>query len=178
MSGRSRARFGTIRGRLLLGFTALIALLLVAGVLARRTMMQMSTAVGATLEGVQEEARQSAALSGDVAQTLEAASSYVETRDTIALTAFRRYGWDAHRVQREMNARLGRSSDNSERKDQEATIDAVTDEMADSITVTGSLEECAEKLDERRALGVDLPVVSLPSGDARRVERVLSALMA
>ena len=29
-----------------------------------------------------------------------------ETRDTTALAAFRRFGWDAHRVQREMNARL------------------------------------------------------------------------
>ena len=65
---------GTIRGRLALGFTALIALLLVAGVLARRTMTQMSVAIDATLKGVQEEARQSAELSGDVTQTIEAAN--------------------------------------------------------------------------------------------------------
>ena len=66
-------RHGTIRGRLVLGFAALIALLVVAGVLARRTMTRMSVTVGTTLEGVQAEARQSAELSGDVAQTIEAA---------------------------------------------------------------------------------------------------------
>src|SRR5690349_12747914 len=95
---------GTIRGRLVFGFAALIALLLVAGVLARRTMSQMSSAIGTTLEGVQAEARQSAELSGDVAQTLGAASAYFETRDTAALSQLRRFGWEAHRVQRAMNA--------------------------------------------------------------------------
>jgi hypothetical protein len=64
-------RGGTIRGRLVIGFTALIGLLMVAGVLARGTMRRMSVAVGTTLEGVQAEARQSAELSGDVAQTIE-----------------------------------------------------------------------------------------------------------
>jgi methyl-accepting chemotaxis protein len=132
-------RLGTIRGRLVFGFAALIALLLIAGVLARRTMLQMSSTVGSTLEGVQEEARQSAALSGDVAQTLQAASSYVETRDTAALAAFRRYGWEAHRVQREMNARLGRSSDQSERKDEEAGLIAAIDSRFSELEVRYAL---------------------------------------
>ena len=49
MNVSALSRRGTIRGRLTLGFTALIALLLVAGVLARRTMTQMSAAIDATL---------------------------------------------------------------------------------------------------------------------------------
>jgi methyl-accepting chemotaxis protein len=130
---------GTIRGRLVMGFTALIALLLVAGVLARRTMTQMSDTIGATLEGVQEEARQSAELSGDVAQTIEAASSYLRTRDSTALAAFRRYGWDAHRVQREMNARLGRSSDNEDRKGEEAGLIAAIDSRFSDLEVRYAL---------------------------------------
>jgi len=130
---------GTIRGRLVLGFAALIALLLVAGLLTRRTMTQMSGAIGTTLEGVQAEARQSAELSGDVAQTLEAASSYVETRDTTALARFRRFGWEAHRVQREMNARLGRSSVADDRKDEEAGLLASIDSRFSEIEVRYAL---------------------------------------
>ena len=139
MSAVVFSRRGTIRGRLVLGFTALIALLLVAGVLARRTMTEMSGTIGATLEGVQEEARQSAELSGDVAQTIEAASSYVQKRDTAALAAFRRYGWDAHRVQRAMNARLGRSTDGEDRKGDEAGLIAAIDSRFSDLEVRYAL---------------------------------------
>jgi hypothetical protein len=130
---------GTIRGRLIGGFTALIVLLLVAGVLARRTMTQMSGTISATLVGVQEEAHQSAELSADVAQTIEAASRYVQSRDTTALAAFRRYGWDAHRVQREMNARLGRSSDTDARKGEEAGLIAAIDSRFSELEVRYAL---------------------------------------
>ncbi|PYP78994.1 MAG: hypothetical protein DMD35_09490 [Gemmatimonadetes bacterium] len=133
------SRRGTIRGRLTLGFTALIVLLLIAGVLARRTMTQMSGTIDATLRGVQEEARQSAELSGDVAQTIEAASSYVQTRDTNALAAFRKYGWHAHEVQREMNARLGRASERNERKDEEAGLIAMIDSRFSDLEVRYTL---------------------------------------
>ena len=85
-------RRGTIRGRLTLGFSALIVLLMIAGVLARRTMTEMSVTIATTLKGVQDEARQSAELSSDVTQTIEAASRYVQTRDTAALAAFRKSG--------------------------------------------------------------------------------------
>ena len=64
--GRGKRR-GTIRQRLVGGFGMLVVLLLVAGVLGRRTMTQMAASIGPTLQGVQEEARQSAQLSADVA---------------------------------------------------------------------------------------------------------------
>jgi methyl-accepting chemotaxis protein len=142
-------RSGTIRGRLVLGFAALIGLLIVAGVLARRTMTRMSVAVGATLEGVQAEARQSAALSGDVAQTIEAAGTYLRTRDTAARTVFSRYGWEAHRVQREMNARLGHAGDAAERKGEEAAIIAAIDSRFSELEVRYALAH--------RLLDVDRP---------------------
>jgi methyl-accepting chemotaxis protein len=133
------SRRGTIRGRLTLGFTALIALLLVAGVLARRTMTQMSVAIDATLKGVQEEGRQSAELSGDVVQTIEAANSYVQTRDTSALVAFRRYGWHAHQVQSAMNARLSRATERIERRDEEAGLIAEIDSRFSELEVRYAL---------------------------------------
>jgi len=130
---------GTIRGRLIGGFTALIVLLLIAGVLARRTMAQMSGTISTTLSGVQQEAQQSAELSADVAQTIEAASRYVQSRDTATLAAFHRFGWDAHRVQREMNARLGRSSDSEARKGEEAGLIATIDSRFSDLEVRYAL---------------------------------------
>ena len=139
MSALTLSHRGTIRGRITLGFTALIALLLVAGVLARRTMTQMSVTIDATLRGVQEEARQSAQLSGDVAQTIEAANSYAQTRDTTALVAFREHGWHAHEVQRAMNARLSRASERTERRDEEAGLIAEIDSRFSDLEVRYAL---------------------------------------
>src|SRR5688572_3223806 len=139
MSTRVFSCRGTIRGRLTLGFTALIGLLLVAGVLARRTMSEMSRTIDATLKGVQEEARQSAKLSGDIAQTIEAASSYLQTRDTLRVAAFRRYGWHAHEVQRAMNARLSRASETTDRRDEEAGLIAAIDSRFSELEVRYAL---------------------------------------
>ena len=139
MSTRVFSSRGTIRGRLTLGFTALIALLLVAGILARRTMSEMSATIDATLRGVQEEAHQSAELSGDIAQTIESASSYLQTRDTVTLAAFRRYGWHAHEVQRAMNARLSRAAEANDRRDEEAGLIAAIDSRFSELEVRYAL---------------------------------------
>ena len=41
--------------------------------------------------------------------------------------------------------------------------DAVTDEMMDALAITGSPEECVAELQRRRAFGIDLHILSLPS---------------
>jgi methyl-accepting chemotaxis protein len=126
--------------RLVGGFGALVILLLVAGVVARRTMTGMASTIGSTLEGVQAEARQSAQLSAAVAQTLEAANRYVETRDTIALAAFRRYGGQTHEVQRAMNARLSRTPDNAAiRREEEVGMVAAIDARFSDIEIAYAL---------------------------------------
>jgi methyl-accepting chemotaxis protein len=136
----TRGKRGTIRTRLVRGFSALVILLLAAGVLASRTMTQMADAIGITLEGVQTEAQQSAQLSAAVSQTLEAGSRYVETRDSSALDAFHRYGAQAHLVQREMNARLSQTPDNAAiRKEEEAGVIAAIDSRFSAIEVEYAL---------------------------------------
>jgi methyl-accepting chemotaxis protein len=136
----TRGKRGTIRSRLVRGFSALVILLVVAGVLARRTMTQMADAIGTTLEGVQTEAQQSAQLSAAVSQTLEAGSRYVESRDSSALDAFRRYGAQAHLVQREMNARLSQTPDNAAiRKAEVAGVIAAIDSRFSAIEVEYAL---------------------------------------
>ena len=136
----TRGKRGTIRTRMVRGFSVLVILLVVAGVLARRTMTQMAVAIGTTLEGVQTEAQQSAQLSAAVSQTLEAGSRYVESRDSSALDAFRRYGAQAHLVQREMNARLSQTPDNAAiRKEEEAGVIASIDSRFSEIEVEYAL---------------------------------------
>jgi len=176
------SRRGTIRGRLTLGFTALIVLLLVAGVLARRTMTQMSTAIGATLKGVQEEARQSAELSGDVSQTIEAASTYVQTRDSSALAAFRKNGWHAHEVQRAMNARLSRQSERNDRKDEEAGLIAEIDSRFSELEVHYALAhrllDIGRTADAARQETLARGVVGELLGDIEKLGRLKAAKVA
>ncbi|MFI5256200.1 MAG: methyl-accepting chemotaxis protein [Gemmatimonadales bacterium] len=161
----AQAKRGTIRTRLVRGFAALVLLLVVAGVLARRTMTQMADTIGTTLEGIQAESQQSAQLSAAISQTLEAGSRYVETRDPTALEAFRRFGAQAHLVQREMNARLSKTPDNAAiRKEEEAGVIASIDSrfseieveyaMAHRLTDLGRLDEAhRESLKARSIVG-------------------------
>jgi methyl-accepting chemotaxis protein len=100
-----RIRLNTIRSRLWQGFGVLVALLVIAGIVARRSFTGMSFAIAQTLAEVQEEAQLASSLSADIAKTIEAGSRYLETKDSTAQNAFRRYGWAAHEVQREMNDR-------------------------------------------------------------------------
>jgi F420-dependent oxidoreductase-like protein len=55
---------------------------------------------------------------------------------------------------------------------------AVSDRMLEQTAVVGSLDECKEDLDERRALGVDLPIVPMPGRDAAETGKVLEKLLA
>ncbi len=64
-----------------------------------------------------------------------------------------------------------------ERRDPAGAAAAIPDRMLDDITVIGPLDACAEKLDELRALGVDVPIVALPQGEPRAVGRILERLL-
>ncbi len=101
---RSRSIFGSIQSRLLFGFGALVMLLAFAVLFGRHSMLEMSSLIRATLADVQAEGRLSGELSNGVLQQLEAASHYLETRDSVAAADFRRLSWQSHRVQRDMNA--------------------------------------------------------------------------
>src|SRR5437762_9317315 len=95
-------RLNSIRGRLWLGFGVLVLLLAMAGVVGQRSMTILSQATTSALADVQTEARLSGELSADIAQTIESGARYLETRDTAAESGFRKFGWAAHDVQRQM----------------------------------------------------------------------------
>ncbi len=178
-----RAKRGRIRTRMVTGFGILVLLLLVAGVFARRTMTQMAAGIATTLEGVQEESRQSAQISSDVGQTLDAATRYLETRDTSALQAFRRYGWDAHQVTRAMNARLSRSAgDEQVRKDEEvgviSSIDNRFSDVENHYALAHRLTDLGRAADARAEAGRGRAVVADLMGDIERLGQIKSAKVA
>lgn len=102
--------WNTIRGRLWLGFSFVVALLVIAGILARGSLTGMSQTIAASLTEVQAEAELASRLSADVAKTIEAGARYLDSRDSAAQNAFRHYGLTAHDVQREMNDRPNQSA--------------------------------------------------------------------
>jgi len=64
-----------------------------------------------------------------------------------------------------------------EARDPRAAAAGVSDRMLDQTAVVGPLERCKEDLDERRALGVDLPLIQMPGRDAPEMGRILEALL-
>ena len=102
---------GTIRGRLLVGFGTLVMLLVGAGLVGRTSMTSTSAMVDRVLDNVQRENRLSTQLSADITRALDAANGYLSSRDTADAEEFRRLAWDAHRVQRAMNALPGQTAE-------------------------------------------------------------------
>ncbi len=46
----------------------------------------------------------------------------------------------------------------------ERALEAVTDKMVDALTIAGDPKYCVEEMQRRREYGIDLPIVSLPTG--------------
>src|SRR5689334_16138973 len=90
----------TIRGRLWVGFGVLVAMLVVAGIVARRSFSGISDTITESLAEVQTESQLASALSANIAKTIEAGARYLDSRDSTAETAFRKYGWASHDIQR------------------------------------------------------------------------------
>ena len=104
-------RLNSIAQRLWVGFGALMILMLIAGVLGWRSLTVMSRAIRETLAEVQLESRLSSDLATDVAQSIQAGGHYVDSRDSLSLQDFRRYGMRAHVVQRGMSNMRGQTTD-------------------------------------------------------------------
>ena len=102
-------RFRSIRQRLLTGFWLLVGLFVAAGLVARASMLTMSTLIGETLAEVQEAGQQATRLSTSVSQELAAAARYLQSRDSLSQAEFRRFASEAHRVQREMYRNKGQA---------------------------------------------------------------------
>ncbi len=148
MSTLERLKLKTIRGRLWLGFGVLVALLLVAGIVARRSFAGMSATITQSLTEVQAEAQLSSQLSADAAKTIEAGARYLETRDSTAQNAFRKFGWAAHDIQHQMNERPNQSAGEVAMV---ATIDNKLSAMEVSYALAHRLTDLGRMDDARKA---------------------------
>jgi len=63
-------------------------------------------------------------------------------------------------------------------RDPKAAAAGVSDRMLDQTAIVGPLERCKEELDERRTLGVDLPLIGMPGRDAAEMAKILETLLA
>ncbi|HEY9225609.1 MAG TPA: HAMP domain-containing protein, partial [Gemmatimonadaceae bacterium] len=132
MSRIEGARMNTIRGRLWFGFGVLVALLIIAGAVGRGSLSGMAATITSSLAEVQTEAQLASELSSNVAKTIEAGSRYLDSRDSAVQDAFRRSGWAAHDVQRQMNDRPGQTA-------AEVAIVAAIDRKLSSMEVSYAL---------------------------------------
>jgi F420-dependent oxidoreductase-like protein len=62
-------------------------------------------------------------------------------------------------------------------KDQAGALAAITDDMLAETAIFGGLEDVKLQLDERYGLGIDMPIVAMPQGDGKAVEKVLGTLV-
>ena len=62
-------------------------------------------------------------------------------------------------------------------RDARAAAAGVSDRMLDQTAVVGPAARCRDELDERRALGVDLPIVAMPGRDAAEMGGILETLL-
>ena len=145
-----RFELNSIRGRLWVGFGALVALLVLAGLMARRSFSGISETISTSLTEVQSEAQLASQLSADVAKTIEAGARYIDSRDTTAQAMFRRFGWAAHEIQREMNDRPGQTAAEVATV---ATIDGRLSEMEVDYALAHRLVDLG-RVDEARQVTV------------------------
>jgi methyl-accepting chemotaxis protein len=153
-------KLDSIRGRLWLGFGVLVAMLVVAGVVARRSFAGISETITQSLAEVQSESQLASGLSANIAKTIEAGSRYLDGRDSTAQAAFRKFGWASHDIQREMNEHPGQSAT------EVATV-ATIDNKLSSIEIDYSL---AHRL-------VDLGRVDDARKAATRAQRTIDDLL-
>ncbi|HET6681559.1 MAG TPA: methyl-accepting chemotaxis protein [Gemmatimonadaceae bacterium] len=106
-----RVRLGSIRQRLIAGFSVLVLLLLAAGIFGRAAIADMSIVIRETLGSVQSEGALSSRLTASVAQELNTASAYHGRGDSLLVAEFRRLGSEAHRATRDMNKLPGQTPD-------------------------------------------------------------------
>jgi methyl-accepting chemotaxis protein len=100
----------TIRGRLILGLSALVVLVVVAGSVGRLAISKLSGELVGNLESVRRETSLTSELTSSVAEELAAAAAYIERGQAEDLTAFREAGWAAHDAQRRLMSSQGLTS--------------------------------------------------------------------
>ena len=155
--------------RLQVGFGVLVLLLAIAGVVGWQSLTSMSSRVEETLGMMQLEHELASQLSASVTHELEAGNYYLASRDSMAARNFQARGWEAHDVQRRMNARQGQAA-------AEVSIVAAIDDKLSRIEQHYALAHRLLDLGRDAAAQTEVakarPVVDSMLGDMERLGRV------
>jgi methyl-accepting chemotaxis protein len=100
MSIREHLHLRTIRDMLLVGFSALVFCLVVAGTIGWIAVRAGAGDVTGELQAVLEASQQTSDYSRTITREIEAASGYMANGDSSSLREFRQLGHDAHALQR------------------------------------------------------------------------------
>src|SRR5688572_21859475 len=155
-------RFRSIRQRLLTGFWLLVGLFVAAGLIARASMLTMSTLIGDTLSDVREDGQQASRLSASVSQELAAAARYLENRDSSSQSEFRSFATEAHRVQREMYLNKGQAEDELALI---ASVDAVLSSIETQYAMAHRLADLGRRDESDRAAAIAQTMVDTLTKD-------------
>jgi methyl-accepting chemotaxis protein len=155
--------------RLRVGFGVLVLLLALAGVVGWQSLSSMSRAVEQTLQMMQLEHELASQLSASIAHELEAGNFYLTSRDTLASQDFQQRGWEAHDVQRRMNAREGQTPAELAIV---AAIDNKLSEIEQHYALAHRLLDLGRDQAARAQAARARPVVDSMLGDMERLGRV------
>ncbi|HXC24391.1 MAG TPA: methyl-accepting chemotaxis protein [Gemmatimonadaceae bacterium] len=103
-------RLSTIRDTLIVGLGALVLCLLVAGIIGWGAVRAGARDVSLELQSVLATSRATSDYTNIIAREIEAATSYLTEHDTASLADFRRFGREAHALQRQFNSSPGRTA--------------------------------------------------------------------
>jgi len=98
-------RANSIKRTLSVGFALMMLLLVGAGLFGWATISGMSREVLERFAHANELTRQSSTFSHTITEEIQAATSYLATRDPKFESDFRRLGWEAHRMHRSFTTR-------------------------------------------------------------------------
>lgn len=101
MSLREHLRLTTIRDTLLVGFSALVFCLVIAGTIGWIAVRAGAGDVTGELQSVLASSQQTSDYSRIITREIQAASSYMASGDSTSLRDFRQLGHDAHDLQRQ-----------------------------------------------------------------------------
>jgi methyl-accepting chemotaxis protein len=104
VSIRDHLRLATIRDTLLVGFAALVFCLVVAGTIGWIAVRAGARDVAGELQSALAAAQQASNYSNTIAHEIQSASAYLATGDSTSLRDFKRFGIEAHALQREFSA--------------------------------------------------------------------------
>jgi methyl-accepting chemotaxis protein len=111
MSIREHLRLTTIRDTLLVGFTALVFCLIVAGTIGWMAVRAGAGDVAGELRSALAAAQQTSDYSNVITREIQAASGYMANGDSASLREFRQLGQEAHGLQRRFSSIRGTTPD-------------------------------------------------------------------